>query len=275
MVDRVYERNAAQGAPQPPQAPSAGYPTDGNPAQGVAATIPGAYWYHMITESLRQIVVAAGLEPDHLELGRLAAAVRLAATTEKAGIVEKATTPESQEGAENKYPDASGVHSAILANPYKAKAIGEPFALWDHMGGVTPPSNSGNAKYIKLTAGEDGPGGYNEGLLQNEVISGSFPALQASAEVSVGPLAGQSVWLMNTMEAYLRARETSGASQQAEIESHSHSSQNAMYTSSDVQVGSGGSIRGVNNGFVSSTGSYGGNETRVKNISATYYMRIA
>lgn len=275
MVDRIYESSAVQAPPSAPSEPSEGYPTGGNPAQGIPATRPGPYWYHMITESLREVVVAAGLEPDHLQLGRLAAAVRQAATTEKAGTVEKATTLESQEGAEDKYPDASGVHSAILANPYKAKAIGEPFALWDHLSGVTPPSNSGNAKYIKLTAGEDGPGGYNEGLLQNEVISGSFPSLQASAEVSVGPMAGQSVWLMNTMEAYLRARETSGASQQAEIESHSHSSQNAMYTSSDVQVGSGGSIRGVNNGLVSSTGSYGGNETRVKNISATYYMRIA
>lgn len=187
----------------------------------------------------------------------------------------KATTAESQQGTADKYPDAAGVHAAILANPYKPKAIGEPFALWDHLAGVTLPDNSGTAKYIKLTAGEDGVGGFNEGLLENEVISGSFPTLQASAEVAVGPLAGQSVYLINTMEAFLRARETSGASQQAEIESHSHSSQNAMYTSSDVQVGSGGTTRGVNNGFVSSTGSYGGIETRVKNVSATYYMRIA
>ncbi|NVF16008.1 tail fiber protein [Vreelandella maris] len=76
MVDRVYERNASDSAPQPPADPSSGYPTAGNPAQGVPATQPGPYWYHMITESLRRVVVEAGLTPDHEDLDQLLGAIK-------------------------------------------------------------------------------------------------------------------------------------------------------------------------------------------------------
>jgi hypothetical protein len=75
MVDRVYQRNTSDSAPQPPTDPSIGYPTGGNPAQGVPATIPGPYWYHMITESLRKVITDAGLEPNHTDLNQLAEAL--------------------------------------------------------------------------------------------------------------------------------------------------------------------------------------------------------
>src|SRR5690554_29725 len=94
MVDRVYQRNVSESAPQPPTDPQTGYPTAGNPAQAIPATVPGPYWYHMITESLRRVVTDAGLEPDHLELGRLAAAIRKAATVDAAGMVRFATEEE-------------------------------------------------------------------------------------------------------------------------------------------------------------------------------------
>lgn len=76
MVDRVYQRNATETAPQPPTDPSEGYPTNGNPAEGLPATQPGAYWYHMITESLRRVVVEAGLTPDHEDLDQLLSAIK-------------------------------------------------------------------------------------------------------------------------------------------------------------------------------------------------------
>ncbi|MGP9664043.1 hypothetical protein ACT3TY_05375 [Halomonas sp. AOP22-C1-8] len=75
MVDRVYQRNTSDSTPQPPTNPSVGYPTGGNPAQGVPATIPGPYWYHMITESLRKVISDAGLEPNHTDLNQLAEAL--------------------------------------------------------------------------------------------------------------------------------------------------------------------------------------------------------
>lgn len=76
MVDRVYQRNATAAPPAVPDAPSEGYPTNGNPAGAIPATIPGAYWYHMITESLRNVIVAAGLDPDHEDLGQVVEALQ-------------------------------------------------------------------------------------------------------------------------------------------------------------------------------------------------------
>jgi hypothetical protein len=101
MVDRVYQRNTSDSAPQPPTDPSIGYPTGGNPAQGVPATIPGPYWYHMITESLRRVVVAAGLEPDYVNLDRLKDAVRQAATGSVAGIMKLATQTQVDAGEDD------------------------------------------------------------------------------------------------------------------------------------------------------------------------------
>jgi len=75
MVDRVYENNAIQSPPVAPAVPSVGYPTAGNPAQGIPATRPGSYWYYMVTEALRQSVIDADLVPDHLVLGQLSKAI--------------------------------------------------------------------------------------------------------------------------------------------------------------------------------------------------------
>lgn len=82
MVDRVYERNASDSAPQPPSDPSTGYPTAGDSSQSVPATVPGPYWFHMITESLRRLVVEAGIAPDHTNHDQVVDALsRLAART--------------------------------------------------------------------------------------------------------------------------------------------------------------------------------------------------
>ena len=75
-MDRVYESNAAASPPSPPATPSSGYPTAGDPANGIPATKPGDYWYHMITESLVRIIEAAGLTPDHTDLDQLLSALK-------------------------------------------------------------------------------------------------------------------------------------------------------------------------------------------------------
>ncbi len=62
-MDRAYSAGAIGTPPTAPVSPSIGYPTSGNPGSGVAATRPGPYWFHMITEELRALIVAAGLTP--------------------------------------------------------------------------------------------------------------------------------------------------------------------------------------------------------------------
>lgn len=71
MVDRVFEKNAAATVTAAPAAPSVGYPTAGNPSQGIPATRPGPYWYYMITESLRKVVADMGIVPDHTDQAQL------------------------------------------------------------------------------------------------------------------------------------------------------------------------------------------------------------
>ena len=90
MVDRVYERNTSESAPAAPADPQVGYPTAGNPSQGVPATVPGPYWFHMITESLRKVITDAGLEPDHTDLGQLLEALQAQ------GLGGYADAPEAQ-----------------------------------------------------------------------------------------------------------------------------------------------------------------------------------
>jgi len=62
-MDRKYESGAAGSPPSAPGSPSAGYPTAGDPGSATPATKPGPYWFHMITEELYQLVIAAGLTP--------------------------------------------------------------------------------------------------------------------------------------------------------------------------------------------------------------------
>lgn len=86
-MDRVFESGAAASPPSAPGSPSTGYATGGNPGGGTPATKPGPWWYHMITEELRAVIVAAGLTPSHTNLGQLASAIAalipgIASTTE-------------------------------------------------------------------------------------------------------------------------------------------------------------------------------------------------
>ncbi len=76
-MDRTFESGAAGSPPSAPASPSSGYPTAGNPSLGVPATKPGPWWYHMMTEELRAVIVAAGLTPGHTNLNQLLDALTL------------------------------------------------------------------------------------------------------------------------------------------------------------------------------------------------------
>lgn len=75
MEPRNYESGASESAPIAPAEPSTGYPTGGNPGTGAPATKPGPFWFYKIGESLRRIIVAAGLTPDDDDLDLLDQAI--------------------------------------------------------------------------------------------------------------------------------------------------------------------------------------------------------
>ena len=61
-------------------ATSVGNPTDGDPANNVEATAPGAYWFHQVGKELEAAIEAGGLTPDPDTLNQLAAAIQAIAT---------------------------------------------------------------------------------------------------------------------------------------------------------------------------------------------------
>lgn len=74
-MDRAYESNQGAAAPAPPNPPILGYPSETAPA-----TVPGAWWFHMITEELRAAIIAAGIVPDGTKVNQLAGAMKTGAT---------------------------------------------------------------------------------------------------------------------------------------------------------------------------------------------------
>lgn len=125
-MDRVFEAGAVLVAPSAPAGPSTGYVTGGNPVGGVPATKPGPWWFHMITEEIRAVLVAAGLTPDHTNLGQLAAAIPLLSPA-------FATNAEVWAGAlTNKVVSPAGLASfakSLAANGY-ARLAGGLIVQW-------------------------------------------------------------------------------------------------------------------------------------------------
>lgn len=73
-MNRRYTSGASGTPPSLSDLASAGYPTNGSPGV-TAATKPGAAWFHMITESLMEVLSAAGVTPDHTDTTKLLDAI--------------------------------------------------------------------------------------------------------------------------------------------------------------------------------------------------------
>lgn len=159
--------------------------------------------------------------------------------------------------------------------PYYAKAIGEVFALWDHLTGISaPPTDNAGFRFIRLTASDS----YNTGILTGETVTGSAPNINATAVIndSGSPINGQTVHLINTERNFLRAG-SSGTLQSSQNATHSHATVNGsgflISTNSGVAAASSGT--GTTSwGSSAATASTGGDEARPRTIGATYYMRI-
>ena len=151
-----------------------------------------------------------------------------------------------------------------------SRAIGEEIWLDDNNPAVqTPPTNNSSFRYIKLTAGESGIGGYNAGVLTNESVSGSSPRINATAKINLpgSPFHGRVVRLLNTERRFVRAG-GAGVVQDDEFKSHSHAG-GAINRGALADLGTGTSVMRATN-----TSATGGEETRPRNIGRTVYMRI-
>lgn len=70
-MDRYWNANVAASAPPVPASNPGGYPSDGDASTGVDGTVPGAWWYHLVTEELRNAIVALGGKPDYAKTDQL------------------------------------------------------------------------------------------------------------------------------------------------------------------------------------------------------------
>lgn len=124
-MDRAWLANAVATPPAAPTNPSIGYPVSGNPATGTQATKAGPYWAYMITEEMRNVILAAGLTPDHANLLQLRDAILalIGATVPDAfvyrGVIDCAGAPN--------YPAADAGHT------YRVSVTGQ-------IGGSTGPN---------------------------------------------------------------------------------------------------------------------------------------
>ncbi|MDB2704925.1 hypothetical protein N9Y67_00120 [Pseudomonadota bacterium] len=173
MDSKNFLGGAAANPPLKPVTPSVGYPTDGN-GGSIPPTTPGAFHFYKIGAELNNVITGAGLTPNDDELDQLWQAI------------------------------------LSMVSPAPAKEIGEPFALFDHLPGVLSPDNSGAEKYIKLTAGLDGVGEYNEGLLISETFTNARTDVATDMSVTAvishanSPMNGAVVSLINTEVSALR-----------------------------------------------------------------------
>ena len=60
---RAYRGDASAVAPVAPVAPSLGFPSEGDAANNVLATLLGEFWVHMVTEGFVTVIEQAGLVP--------------------------------------------------------------------------------------------------------------------------------------------------------------------------------------------------------------------
>lgn len=76
-MDHFNTSAGSASIPTAPAAPDNPYFTSGNPSLGVPATVPGPYWFHMISEEMRKVIIEAGLTPDHENLTQLHEAIQI------------------------------------------------------------------------------------------------------------------------------------------------------------------------------------------------------
>jgi phage-related tail fiber protein len=66
-----FESGASASPPSAPASPSSGYPSNGNPGTGTAATVPGDYWFYQILKEFENFLTAGGITPNSAVLTQM------------------------------------------------------------------------------------------------------------------------------------------------------------------------------------------------------------
>lgn len=170
----------------------------------------------------------------------------------------------------------------VLLNPAYLFAVGIGHyieAQTDLTGAEEPPKTH----FIRLAAGLTGVGGYNEGKLITESVSGSAPLIDATAVIddAGSPMNGQTVELVETSRHFFRPG-SPGTREDSALGAHQHgldlrTDNSALSAHSAGNHAPQGIISGGSFGSMSRNGGTdetGETETRPRNIGVAVYMRI-
>ncbi|MND22671.1 hypothetical protein D3C80_130540 [compost metagenome] len=201
--------------------------------------------------------------------------------------------------------DGDSVRKSQIDDPWYFMPIGVPLPLDIGTGVFTAPPRDRSYRYVLLSAGATGSGLYNEGILTSEIVSGSWPIINATGVISLSgsPFNGVTIRLINSTREFLRPG-VPGGLQDSTFTSHNHSGNTSTDGNHQHEVPSelwsnnanpGGASNFVNpsgagyfnqniagrftlhagahfHSFVTSLS--GGEETRPRNLGANFYMRI-
>ena len=76
-IQDFWTANSIQTPPDLSQLSSKGYPTNGDPAKGIPPTLPGAAWFHRVSQLFNSVINAAGLTIDPTDTDQLLKAIKV------------------------------------------------------------------------------------------------------------------------------------------------------------------------------------------------------
>lgn len=76
-IQDYWTANSIQTPPDLSQLSSKGYPTNGDPARGIPPTLPGAAWFHRVSQLFASVINAAGLTIDPADTDQLLKALKV------------------------------------------------------------------------------------------------------------------------------------------------------------------------------------------------------
>lgn len=75
-MDRYWEANGVATPPPVPSVTNGLYPIDLNTISGIPASTPGAWWFHMVSEEIRNLIVALEGSPSFENVNQLATLIQ-------------------------------------------------------------------------------------------------------------------------------------------------------------------------------------------------------
>ncbi|BAN25000.1 hypothetical protein [Caballeronia insecticola] len=122
-MDRYWKLNAATTPPAVPDSNAGGYPQDGVPSSDIKDTVPGAWWYHSVTEEIRGAIAKLGGVPDWTKTDQLATAISNSIQSATSRITSDLAEPDGASliGFEQNVPNAQ--QRAMLEKAREQKTV--------------------------------------------------------------------------------------------------------------------------------------------------------